>query len=187
MYAALEMDVDYILPGPFASVPENGHEFDSFPVEWAGGGHYSPASLRGTSQQGELNCKRDLIQVPKKKRAGWLSERRAEVVRKLNVDSSKPWKKDDCVGQALGGASGEVVLKMVRIIFMSHEESTIDMSLRHRIVRSTITCSSWRPSRHICWPGLMSHNQSASWTATSTFIPIWGMKMGVSNLLRMPT
>lgn len=73
--------------------------------------------------------------LPKEKRTGWLSERRAEVIRKLNADFSKPrfgWKKDGSVAQDLGDMTyEEVVLRMVRLMFVGHEKRWIDTSLRN--------------------------------------------------------
>jgi fatty acid synthase subunit alpha len=67
--------------------------------------------------------------LPKEKRAGWLSGRRAEVIRKLNADFSKPWfgwKKD---GGSVAHDLGDMTL--VRLMFVSHEKRWVDMSLRN--------------------------------------------------------
>jgi fatty acid synthase subunit alpha, fungi type len=76
-----------------------------------------------------------VFKLPKEKRAGWLSERRAEVIGKLNVDFSKSWfgwKKDGSVAQDLGDMTyEEVILRMVRLMFVSHEKRWVNMSLRN--------------------------------------------------------
>jgi fatty acid synthase subunit alpha len=76
-----------------------------------------------------------VFKLSKEKRAGWLSERRAEVIGKLNADFSKPWfgwKKDGSVAQDLGDMTyEEVILRMVRLMFVSHEKRWVDMSLRN--------------------------------------------------------
>jgi fatty acid synthase subunit alpha, fungi type len=76
-----------------------------------------------------------VFKLPKEKRAGWLAERRAEVIGKLNKDFAKPWfgwKKDNTVAQDLGDMTyEEVVLRMVRLMFVAHEKRWIDKSLRN--------------------------------------------------------
>jgi fatty acid synthase subunit alpha, fungi type len=52
-----------------------------------------------------------VFELPKERRAGWLSERRAEV--KLNAEPWFGWKKDGSVAQDLGDMTyEEVVLRM---------------------------------------------------------------------------
>jgi fatty acid synthase subunit alpha len=76
-----------------------------------------------------------IFKLPKEKRAAWLSERRDEVIGKLNKDFSKPWfgwKKDGGVARDLGDMTyEEVVLRMIRLMFVSHESRWVDISLRN--------------------------------------------------------
>ncbi|KII85134.1 hypothetical protein PLICRDRAFT_45274 [Plicaturopsis crispa FD-325 SS-3] len=76
-----------------------------------------------------------VFKLPKEKRVSWLTERRAEVIGKLNKDFSKPWfgwKKDGSVASDLGDMTyEEVALRMVRLMFVAHEKRWIDVSLRN--------------------------------------------------------
>ncbi|KAK0450204.1 fatty acid synthase [Armillaria borealis] len=73
--------------------------------------------------------------LPKEKRAAWLVERHDEVIAKLNKDFSKPWfgwKKDGSVARALSDMTyEEVSLRMVRLMFVSHQSRWVDPSLRN--------------------------------------------------------
>ncbi|KAJ7019830.1 fatty acid synthase [Mycena alexandri] len=76
-----------------------------------------------------------VFKLPKEKRVAWLAERRDEVIGKLNKDFSKPWfgwKKDGSVAKELGDMTyEETVLRMVRLMFVSHEKRWVDVSLRN--------------------------------------------------------
>ncbi|KAJ7067175.1 fatty acid synthase [Mycena amicta] len=76
-----------------------------------------------------------VFKMPKDKRAAWLLERRDEIIGKLNRDFSKPWfgwKKDGSVAKELGDMTyEETVLRMVRLMFVSHEQRWVDTSLRN--------------------------------------------------------
>ncbi|KAF5382044.1 hypothetical protein D9615_004428 [Tricholomella constricta] len=76
-----------------------------------------------------------VFKLPKEKRVAWLSERHDEVIGKLNKDFAKPWfgwKKDGSVASHLGDMTyEEVVLRMVRFMFVSHEKRWVDRSLRN--------------------------------------------------------
>ncbi|KAJ7158521.1 fatty acid synthase [Mycena filopes] len=76
-----------------------------------------------------------VFKLPKEKRVAWLVERRDEVIGKLNKDFSKPWfgwKKDGSVAKELGDMTyEETVLRMVRLMFVSHEKRWVDVSLRN--------------------------------------------------------
>src|ERR1700722_13921281 len=76
-----------------------------------------------------------VFKLPKEKRAAWLVERKAEVIAKLNKDFAKPWfgwKKDGSVASDLGDMTyEEVVLRMVRLMFVAHQKRWIDVSLRN--------------------------------------------------------
>ncbi|KAF8206176.1 fatty acid synthase [Mycena galopus ATCC 62051] len=76
-----------------------------------------------------------VFKLPKEKRVAWLVERRDEVIGKLNKDFSKPWfgwKKDGSVAKDLGDMTyEETVLRMVRLMFVSHEKRWVDVSLRN--------------------------------------------------------
>jgi fatty acid synthase subunit beta len=76
-----------------------------------------------------------IFKLSKEKRAVWLKERRGEVIDKLNRDFSKPWfgwKKDGTLATDLGEMTyEEVVLRMVRLMFVCHEKRWVDVSLRN--------------------------------------------------------
>ncbi|KAI0360181.1 fatty acid synthase [Trametes cingulata] len=76
-----------------------------------------------------------VFKLPKEKRAAWLTERRAEVIAKLNKDFAKPWfgwKKDGSVVEDIADMTyEEVVLRMVRLMYVAHQERWIDLSLRN--------------------------------------------------------
>ncbi|KAG6813968.1 hypothetical protein H0H92_005223, partial [Tricholoma furcatifolium] len=76
-----------------------------------------------------------VFKLPKEKRAAWLKERHAEVIGKLNKDFAKPWfgwKKDGSVANDLSDMTyEEVVLRMVRLMFVAHEKRWVDTSLRN--------------------------------------------------------
>lgn len=76
-----------------------------------------------------------VFKLPKEKRQAWLNEHRDEVIQKLNKDFSKPWfgwKKDGSVAKELGDMTyEEVVLRMVRLMFVAHEGRWVDLSLRN--------------------------------------------------------
>ncbi|KAH9856627.1 fatty acid synthase [Lenzites betulinus] len=76
-----------------------------------------------------------VFKLPKEKRADWLSERRAEVIAKLNKDFAKPWfgwKKDGSVVEDIADMTyEEVVLRMVRLMYVAHQQRWIDISLRN--------------------------------------------------------
>ncbi|RDB25744.1 Fatty acid synthase subunit alpha [Hypsizygus marmoreus] len=76
-----------------------------------------------------------VFKLPKEKRAAWLAERRDEVIGKLNKDFSKPWfgwKKDGSVAFDLADMTyEEVVLRMIRLMFVAHEKRWVDVSLRN--------------------------------------------------------
>lgn len=76
-----------------------------------------------------------VFKMPKDKRAAWLSQNRDSVISKLNKDFSKPWfgwKKDDTVATDIGDMTyEEVVLRMVRLMYVAHESRWVDISLRN--------------------------------------------------------
>ena len=76
-----------------------------------------------------------VFKLPKEKRVAWLAERKEEVIRKLNQDFAKPWfgwKKDGSVALVLGDMTyQEVVLRMIRLMFVAHEKRWVDLSLRN--------------------------------------------------------
>ncbi|OBZ72637.1 Fatty acid synthase subunit beta [Grifola frondosa] len=76
-----------------------------------------------------------VFKLPKEKRAAWLLEHRADVISKLNRDFSKPWfgwKKDDSVVEDIADMTyEEVVLRMVRLMYVAHQERWVDLSLRN--------------------------------------------------------
>jgi fatty acid synthase subunit alpha, fungi type len=76
-----------------------------------------------------------VFKLPKEKGLAWLIEHRDEVIEKLNKDFSKPWfgwKKDDSVAKELGDMTyEEVVLRMVRLMFVSHEQRWVDKLLKN--------------------------------------------------------
>ena len=76
-----------------------------------------------------------VFKLPKEKRELWLAERKEEIIGKLNKDFAKPWfgwKKDGSVAIDLSDMTyEETVLRMVRLMFVSHEERWVDNSLRN--------------------------------------------------------
>ncbi|KAH0585247.1 hypothetical protein H2248_008491 [Termitomyces sp. 'cryptogamus'] len=76
-----------------------------------------------------------VFKLSKEKRVAWLKERHAEVIEKLNKDFAKPWfgwKKDETVATDLSDMTyEETVLRMIRLMFVSHEKRWIDLSLRN--------------------------------------------------------
>jgi fatty acid synthase subunit alpha len=76
-----------------------------------------------------------VFKLPREKRSGWLQERRAEVIKRLNADYFKPWfpaKKDGRVVEDLGDMTyEETVLRLVRLMYVAHEDRWLDLSLRN--------------------------------------------------------
>ena len=76
-----------------------------------------------------------VFNLPKEKRAAWLAERKAEIIEKLNKDFAKPWfgwKKDGGVALDLGDMTyEEVTLRMIGLMYVSHQDRWIDLSLRN--------------------------------------------------------
>ncbi|KAI0046589.1 fatty acid synthase [Auriscalpium vulgare] len=75
-----------------------------------------------------------IFKLPREKRDAWLQERRADVIAKLNRDYFKPWfgaKKDGTVVEDIADMTyEETVLRMVRLLYVSHEERWTDLSWR---------------------------------------------------------
>jgi hypothetical protein len=76
-----------------------------------------------------------VFKLPHEKRVAWLQERRAEVIEKLNADYFKPWfpaKKDGRVVEDLGDMTyEETVLRLVRLMYVTHEDRWLNLSLRN--------------------------------------------------------
>jgi fatty acid synthase subunit alpha len=76
-----------------------------------------------------------VFKLPREKRAAWLQEHRAEVIQRLNADYFKPWfpaKKDGRVVEDLGDMTyEETVLRLVRLMYVTHEDRWLDLSLRN--------------------------------------------------------
>ncbi|KAG8997734.1 3-oxoacyl-[acyl-carrier-protein] synthase [Tulasnella sp. JGI-2019a] len=76
-----------------------------------------------------------VFKLPKEKRQAWLDQNRDSVISKLNKDFSKPWfgwKKDGSVVPDIGEMTyEEVVLRMIRLMYVSHEKRWVDISLRN--------------------------------------------------------
>ncbi|KAF8843701.1 hypothetical protein BDN67DRAFT_963867 [Paxillus ammoniavirescens] len=76
-----------------------------------------------------------VFKLPKEKRAVWLAERKVEIIDKLNKDFAKPWfgwKKDGSIALDLGDMTyEEVTLRMIRLMYVSHQSRWIDVSLRN--------------------------------------------------------
>ncbi|KAJ3540249.1 hypothetical protein NM688_g6254 [Phlebia brevispora] len=76
-----------------------------------------------------------VFKLPKEKREAWLNERRGDVIAKLNKDFSKPWfgwKKDGSVVEDLADMTyEEVVLRLVRLMYVAHQERWVDLTLRN--------------------------------------------------------
>ncbi|KAJ3783459.1 fatty acid synthase [Lentinula aff. detonsa] len=75
-----------------------------------------------------------VFKLPKEKREPWLLEHHDEVIEKLNRDFSKPWfgwKKNGSVAELRDMTYEETVLRMVRLMYVAHENRWIDISLRN--------------------------------------------------------
>ena len=76
-----------------------------------------------------------VFKLLKEKRELWLAERKEEIIGKLNKDFVKPWfgwKKDGSIAINLSDMTyEETVLRMVRLMFISHEKRWVDNSLRN--------------------------------------------------------
>ena len=76
-----------------------------------------------------------VFKLPKEKQELWLAERKEEIIGKLNKDFAKPWfgwKKNGSVAVDLGDMTyEETVLRMVRLMFVSHEKRWVNISLRN--------------------------------------------------------
>lgn len=76
-----------------------------------------------------------VFNLPKEKRAAWLAEHKVEIIEKLNKDFAKPWfgwKKDGGVALDLGDMTyEEVTLRMIALMYVSHQDRWIDLSLRN--------------------------------------------------------
>ncbi|KAJ3886618.1 hypothetical protein GG344DRAFT_81530 [Lentinula edodes] len=75
-----------------------------------------------------------VFKLPKEKRSTWLLEHRDEVIEKLNKHFSKPWfgwKKDGSVAELRDMTYEETVLRMVRLMYVAHENRWVDISLRN--------------------------------------------------------
>ena len=76
-----------------------------------------------------------VFKLPKEKRVTWLAERKDEIIEKLNRDFAKPWfgaKKDGSVARDLGDMTyEETVLRLVRLMYVAHQDRWIDISLRN--------------------------------------------------------
>jgi fatty acid synthase subunit alpha len=71
--------------------------------------------------------------MPKEKRAAWLAKRSAEITEKLDKTFQKPrfgWKEDDTEDLS-DVTSEEIVLQMVRLIYVSHKSRWVDLSFRN--------------------------------------------------------
>jgi len=76
-----------------------------------------------------------VFKLPKDKRAAWLAQNKKSVIEKLNRDFAKPWfaqKKDGTVVDDINEMTyEEIVLRMIRLMFVSHEKRWVDISLRN--------------------------------------------------------
>jgi enoyl reductase-like protein len=76
-----------------------------------------------------------VFKLPREKRGAWLQEHRAEVIQRFNADYFKPWfpaKKDGRVVEDLGDMTyEETVLRLVRLVYVTHEDRWLDLSLRN--------------------------------------------------------
>jgi fatty acid synthase subunit alpha, fungi type len=76
-----------------------------------------------------------VFKLPREKRGAWLQERHATVIQWLNADYFNSWfpaKKDSRVVEDLGDMTyEEVVLRLVQLMYVAHEEHWLDFSLRN--------------------------------------------------------
>ncbi|KAI0067274.1 fatty acid synthase [Artomyces pyxidatus] len=75
-----------------------------------------------------------VFKLPRDKREAWLTEHRADVIAKLNAHYFKPWfgwKKDGSTVEDIGEMTyEESVLRLVRLMYVAHQERWVDVSLR---------------------------------------------------------
>jgi fatty acid synthase subunit alpha len=78
-----------------------------------------------------------MFKLPREKCGAWLQEHRAEVISRLNADYFKPWfstKKDGRVVEHLGDMTyEETLLRLVRLMYVTHEDRWLDLSLRNLV------------------------------------------------------
>jgi enoyl reductase-like protein len=76
-----------------------------------------------------------VFKLSKKKCMVWLSERRSDVIAKLNHNFLKPWfgwKKGDMVAKGISDMMyEEVLVRMVRLMYVTHKGQWIDLSLQN--------------------------------------------------------
>lgn len=75
-----------------------------------------------------------VFKLPKEKQEAWLLEHHGEVIEKLNRDFSKPWfgwKKDGSVAELRDMTYKESLLRMVRLMYVAHEQRWVDIPLRN--------------------------------------------------------
>lgn len=76
-----------------------------------------------------------VFKMPKDKRVAWLTERKTEIIEKLNKDFAKPWfgwKKGGDIALDLNDMTyEEVTLRLVRLMYVIHQSRWIDVTLRN--------------------------------------------------------
>ena len=91
--------------------------------------HYCSLRARGAHSQGRAlklwkEYNDTVFKLPRETHGGWLQERHAEVIKRLNTDHFKPWfpaKKDRCVVEDLGDMTyEETILCLVCLMYAAH-------------------------------------------------------------------
>ncbi|UZJ56206.1 hypothetical protein CBS101457_005526 [Exobasidium rhododendri] len=92
-------------------------------------------ATRGIKLWHELD--KELFPLTKEKRLAWMSEKKDYLIERLNKDFQKPWfpcRKDGTAAQDVAEMTyEEVSLRLLRLLFVSHQSRWIDLSLRNLV------------------------------------------------------
>lgn len=92
-------------------------------------------ATRGIKLWHELD--KELFTLNKEKRAAWMAEKKDYLIERLNKDFQKPWfpcRKDGSAAQDVAEMTyEEVSLRLLRLLFVSHQSRWIDISLRNLV------------------------------------------------------
>lgn len=92
-------------------------------------------ATRGIKLWHELD--RDLFTLNKEKRLAWMAAKKDYLIERLNKDFQKPWfpcRKDGTAAQDVAEMTyEEVSLRLLRLLFVSHQSRWIDVSLRNLV------------------------------------------------------
>ncbi|ORY50686.1 fatty acid synthase [Leucosporidium creatinivorum] len=91
-------------------------------------------ATRGVKLWGEFD--KTVFALPREKQAAWLADHKQYVIDRLNADFQKPWfgaKADGKTCDLADMTYGEVNARMVRLMYVAHEQRWIDPSLRNLV------------------------------------------------------